>query len=166
MIEITFKEFYEYTYREDGFYELYIMKNGLEEILYVGISAQNIWNRWFGWNGHIMGDSSFMIGESTVGRKIVDYLPDAWNWKIQLWTLDDCKAFCADEINLHGRYTIQSIQAVEPLMIRKLHPILNMNYNKNLGVDHMPISEKEKRRKAILDQVYYEVFEKKTKSSE
>jgi len=73
MIEITFKDFCEYRYHEDGFYELYVVKNGLEEILYVGISDQNIWNRWFGWNDHIMGDASYMIGESTVGKKIVDH---------------------------------------------------------------------------------------------
>jgi hypothetical protein len=162
MIEITFKDFYEYKYHEDGFYELYVMKNGLGEILYVGISNQNIWNRWFGWNGHIMGDAGYMVGESSVGRKIVNHLPDSWNWKIQLWTLDDCETFCADEFNLHGRYTIRFL---EPFMIQKLHPILNVNYNKNPGIDHMPLSEKEKRRKAVLDRVYYEVFEKKTKSS-
>jgi len=71
MIEINFKDFYEYRYREDGFYELYVIKNAFEEILYVGISNQNIWNRWFGWNGHITGDANYMIGESTVGKKIV-----------------------------------------------------------------------------------------------
>ena len=163
MIEITFKDFYEYKYREDGFYELYAIKNGLEEILYVGISDQNIWNRWFGWNGHIMGDARYMIGESTVGKKIVDHLPDSCSWKIQLWTLDDCVAFCEDELGLlRGRYTIQS---VEPFMVQKLCPILNVHYNKNPGVDHMPRSEKEKRRQAVLDQVYREVFEKKAKGS-
>jgi len=40
MIEITFKGFYEYKYREDGFHELYVMKNGFEDILYVGISIK------------------------------------------------------------------------------------------------------------------------------
>jgi hypothetical protein len=28
MTEITFREFFEYNYREDGFHESYIMKNG------------------------------------------------------------------------------------------------------------------------------------------
>jgi len=162
MIEITFKDFYEYTYHEDGFYELYVMKNGLEEILYVGISTQNIWNRWFGWNGHIMDGPNFMVGESSVGRKVVDHLPDSWDWKIQLWTLNDCMAFCTDELNPNGRYTIQM---VEPFMINKLHPILNATNNSNPGIDHMPKSDREKRRQALLDQVYYDVFEKKAKGS-
>ena len=34
MIEISFREFFEYTYHEDEFHELYVMKNGLNEILY------------------------------------------------------------------------------------------------------------------------------------
>jgi hypothetical protein len=92
----------------------------------------------------------------------VDHLPDSWNWKIQLWTLDDCVAFCADELGLHGRYTIQT---VEPFMVQKLCPILNVHYNKNPGMDHTPKSEKEKRRHAVLDRVYREVFEKKAKDS-
>ena len=162
MIEITFKDFYEYKYNEDGFHELYVMKNGFEDILYVGISNQNIWNRWFGWNGHIMAGPNFMVGESSVGRKIVDHLPDSWDWKIQLWTLDDCMAFCADGLNPNGRYTIQMI---EPFMIYKLHPVLNATNNPNPGIDHMPKSEKEKRREAELDKAYYEVFEKKSKRS-
>lgn len=94
MIEITFKQFYEYTYDEEGFHELYIMKNGLDEILYIGISNQNIWNRWFGMRGHILDNGKFMSGESSVGKNVVNHLPDSWNWKIQLWTLDDCIEFC------------------------------------------------------------------------
>jgi len=160
MIEITFREFFEYKYREEGFHELYIMKNGLGEILYIGISEQNIWNRWFGLNGHIMEGPNFLIGESSVGRKVVDHLPDSWDWKIQLWTLNDCVEFCADELNPDGRYDIKTL---EPFMIQKLRSSLNMTYNLNPGIDHMPKSEKEKRREAELDRVYREVFEKKSK---
>ena len=138
------------------------MKNGLEEILYVGISTQSIWNRWFGWNGHIMGNANYMIGESAVGKKVVNHLPDSWNWKIQLWTLDDSVNFCADVLNPRGRYTIQ---LVEPFMILKLRPVLNMSYNPNPGIDHMPKSEKEKQREDELDKAYHEVFEKKSKRS-
>lgn len=156
MIEITFKDFYEYEYPKDVF-ELYVMKNGLGDVLYVGISRSDIWNRWFGWNGHIVGDVEFMVGKSSVGQKIVDYLPDSWSWKIQLWTLSDCVEFCKDEINPHGRYTIQM---VEPFMIYKLHPVLNVICNPTPGIEHMPKSEKEKQREVELDRVFREVFEK------
>jgi hypothetical protein len=77
MIEVTFREFFEYKYHNDNFYELYIMKNGLGETLYIGISSENIWNRWFGWRGHIMVGTNYLIGESSVGRKVVDHLPDS-----------------------------------------------------------------------------------------
>lgn len=53
MIEITFREFYELKYQEDALHELYVVKNGLGDILYIGITSQTIWERWFGWNGHI-----------------------------------------------------------------------------------------------------------------
>jgi len=84
MIEITFKNFFEYKYSHEEFHELYIMKNGLDEVLYIGISEQNIWNRWFGFNGHIRDGGNFLQGRSSVGEKVVDYLPDSWDWKIQL----------------------------------------------------------------------------------
>src|SRR3989304_5862991 len=156
MIEITFKEFYKYKYSKEDFHELYVVKNGLDDILYIGISSQNIWNRWFGWNGHITDGPRYLVGESSVGRKIVDYLPESWDWKIQLWTLEDCIAFCTDELPPRKCYDIKFL---EPFMIQKLHPILNATFNLNPGVDHMPISEREKKREAELDKAFYEVFE-------
>lgn len=161
MIEITFKDFYEYQYREEVFHELYIMKNGLEETLYIGISNQNIWNRWFGWNGHIMEGPNYLVGESAVGRKVVDNLPDSLGWKIQLWTLDDCVEFCTSEL-LHSKdkYTIKML---EPIMIQKLRPSLNSIYNLNPGADNTSRSEREKQREAELDRVFREVFDKKAK---
>ena len=46
MIELSFCEFHDYKYREQG-YELYVMKNGLGDILYIGISTTDVWGRWF-----------------------------------------------------------------------------------------------------------------------
>ena len=158
MIEIAFREFFEYKYYEDDFYELYVMKNGLGEVLYVGISSENIWNRWFGWRGHITVGTNYLVGESSVGRKVVDHLPDSWNWKIQLWTLQDCKEFCADYLNPNGRYTIKLL---EPLMIQKLRPALNVIYNLNPGKDTTPKSNKEIEREKFLDKMYDEIFNKK-----
>ncbi len=160
MIEITFKEFYEYRYSNDIPYELYVMKNGLGDVLYVGISSQNIWNRWFGWNGHITVGPNFMVGASSVGQKVIDHLPDSWAWKIQLWTLDDCLEFCKDELNPNGRY---SIKWLEPFVIQKLCPILNTTYNLNPGKDSTPKSKKEIEREKLLDKVYRDIFEKKGK---
>jgi hypothetical protein len=58
MIEITFREFYELKYQEDGFHELYVVKNDLGEILYVGISSQKIWDRW------LAGTGIFLMAET------------------------------------------------------------------------------------------------------
>ena len=157
MIEITFKEFYEYKYIEDGFNELYIMKNGLDEVLYIGISEQNIWNRWFGFNGHILDGGNFLKGRSSVGEKVVDHLPDSWSWKIQLWTLEDCVGFCKSEISPTRKS--YDIKYLEPFMIQKLRPSLNNTFNLNPGKDSMPMSEKEKRREEELDRIYREIFE-------
>jgi hypothetical protein len=160
MIELTFRDFFIYKYPSEEYYELYVMKNGLEEILYVGISSQNVWNRWFGPLGHILLNSRSVMGMSSVGQKIENHMPDSWGWKIQLWTLDDCVAFCADEINPRGEYTVKFL---EPIMIQKLRPSLNVTYNLNPRADLTPKSEKEKRIEAELDKAYYEIFEKRTK---
>ena len=53
MIEIDFESFHNQDYAEEG-YSLYVIKNGLGNVLYVGISHLSIWERWFGWNGHIL----------------------------------------------------------------------------------------------------------------
>lgn len=124
MLEITFKEFYELSYEGDAWHELYVVKNGLDEVLYVGITSQKIWDRWFGWNGHISLSGAILVGKSSVGCKIV-YL--------------------------------------EPFMIEKLRPTLNVMYNLNPGADNTPKSEKEKAREAELDRIYKEVFEKNSK---
>lgn len=160
MIEITFKEFYEYKYEEDGFHELYVMKNGFGETLYIGVSNQNIWNRWFGLRGHILDNGKYLIGESPVGKNIVKHLPKAWEWKIQLWTLEDCIKFCSDDLKPKGKYNIKYL---EPLMIQRLQPVLNILFNLNPGNDTMPKSEKEILHEKFLDKVFQSVFEKKKK---
>ena len=152
--------FYEYQYSHDGLYELYAMKNASDEYLYVGISTQTIWNRWFGWNGHITVGPRYLVGESSIGRKVVDHLPNSWDWKIQLWTLDDCATFCAEDLNPSGRYNIKWL---EPIMIQKLRPSLNNTYNLNPGTDSTPRSQREIEREKFLDQAYRDIFEKKAK---
>jgi len=47
LIEVTLERFYNSEYEEQGFC-LYIVKNGKNEVLYIGITQQTIWERWFG----------------------------------------------------------------------------------------------------------------------
>ena len=86
MIELDFQQFHDQKYREQR-YELYMLKNGLGDILYIGISKNDVWQRWFGWGGHMTWDGKVIYGESPVGVKIENHLPDSLSWKIQLWTL-------------------------------------------------------------------------------
>ena len=41
MIELSFEDFHEQNFEDQGFC-LYIMKNGLEDVLYVGISTVDV----------------------------------------------------------------------------------------------------------------------------
>jgi len=98
-----------------------------------------------------------MVGESEIGQKIVDHLPESWDWNIQLWTLKDCIKFCASDLNKGGTYNIKWL---EPIMIQKLRPSLNVIYNLHPGADHEPRSEREMQRKKSLDKIYNDVFAK------
>jgi len=158
MIELDFLQFHEQQYQENG-YDLYVLKNGLGDILYVGISHQSIWERWFGWNGHMLWVDHVIEGNSPVGRKIVDHLPDSLNWKIQLWTLEDCVSFCKDLI---PAIRITNIDFIEPFMIQRLSPILNGSYNSHPSQDTTPKSKKEIEREKFLDEMYKKIFDKKT----
>lgn len=156
MIEIDFETFHNQDYEETG-YDLYVMKNGLGSILYVGISKQSIWQRWFGSNGHLLWVDRAIEGNTPVGRKIVDHLPDSLQWKIQLWTLKDCIDFCGAMLpTTHS----PNIDFIEPYMIRKLSPILNGSYNLQPGEDTTPKSKKEIERENFLDEMYKKIFDK------
>src|SRR5690349_5689608 len=157
MIELDFESFHNQEYAEDG-YSLYVVKNGLGNVLYVGISHLNIWERWFGWSGHILWVDQVIEGHSHVGEKIVDHLPDSLQWKIQLWTLEDCLEFCRDVLPTTRP---PDIDFVEPYMIQKLSPILNGSYNLRPGKDNTPKSKKEIERENSLNEMYKKIFEKK-----
>jgi len=158
MIEMSFEDFHEQKY-EDKSFRLYVIKNGLGDVLYVGISTQNVWKRWFGWGGHMTWDGNVIYGESSVGVKIENHLPDSLNWMIQLWTLHDCIKFCGQEVS--GSASEIKIQDIEPLMIRKLSPALNRTYNLTAGKDSTPMSQKERELAKKTDAAYRDIFDKK-----
>jgi hypothetical protein len=157
MIELTFQDFHDQLYENNRFC-LYVMKNGLGDVLYVGISNSDIWLRWFGWGGHMTWDGKIIYGESPIGVKIENLLPDSLLWKIQLWTLNDCLEFCKKE--LPGDPSAITIHDIEPIMIQMLSPTLNATYNLHPGKDTTPKSEKEVEREKWLDQSYKDIFDK------
>jgi hypothetical protein len=165
MIELTFYDFHEsyYDLRDEKFpndsFQLYVMKNGSEDVLYVGISTIDIWGRWFGWGGHVCWDGKVIYGDSPIGVKIEKHLPESLRWKIQLWTLDDCLEFCRSSLPHNGAG--MNIQEVEPFMIRKLRPALNVIYNTDPGKDTTPKSKKEAELDERARKAYFEIFNNK-----
>jgi hypothetical protein len=159
MIELDFESFCNQDYVSDQHYQLYAIYNGQGDPLYIGISRQNIWLRWFGFGGHMIYDRGRLLGLSGIGAKIVDHLPDSLRWKIQLWTVEDCIEYCKDILPSAGRKL--SIDVIEPFMIKKLSPILNGTYNLNPGKDTTPKSRKELDREKEIDDFYKNVFDEK-----
>ncbi len=125
----------------------------------MGISANDIWERWFGWGGHMTWDGNVIYGESPIGVKIESHLPDSLQWKIQLWSLEDCLEFCREELP-NGLSEEITIQDLEPIMIQRLSPTLNTTYNQNPGKDATPKTKKEVEREKLLDQLYKKIFDK------
>lgn len=158
MIELSFLEFHEQQYNEEQFC-LYVVKHLSEETLYVGISTNNIWERWFSWGGHMTWDGKVIYGESPIGLRIENHLPDSLQWKIQLWNLKDCLEFCRDQLS--EDVSEITIHDLEPLMIRKLSPVLNATYNLNPSKNTMPRSKKQDEQEKLLDRLYKELFDKK-----
>src|SRR5919108_466268 len=107
----------------------------------------------------MLWDGKVIYGQSPIGVKIENHLPDSLEWKIQLWTLKDCLEFCRK--NLAGDISALTIHDIEPTMIQKLSPALNTTYNLHPGKDTTPKSKKEIEREKSLDQLYKEVFNKK-----
>ncbi len=165
MVELTLYDFHEHYYDilEEKFpgasFRLYVMKNGLGDVLYVGISTDDVWERWFGGRGHMCWDGNIIYGDSPIGVKIENHLPESLQWKIQLWTLSDCMEFCASTLPDQG--VKMDIRAVEPFMIQKLHPALNVMYNTSPGKDTTPKSKKELAWEEYADKAYFEIFNKK-----
>lgn len=158
MIELTLHNFRQQNYEDtENIYCLYVVKTDLDDVLYVGISEVDVWERWFGWGGHMLWDGNVIYGSSTIGTKIERHIPESLSWKIQLWTLNDCIKFLGKAIPPRNDRTIKSI---EPLMIKKLSPALNVTYNYKPGKDITLKNKKEKAWGKYVDQAYDDIFNK------
>jgi hypothetical protein len=129
MISLTFENFRNGSYPEefDVDAELYVVKNETK-VLYVGISHQGIWNRWFSRLGHMPTNA---YGEhyytSLIAREILEKEPESMKWIIELWTKEDCIRFINDESIKCAPDAIK-IDSLEPRMIEKLKPFWNSTY--------------------------------------
>jgi hypothetical protein len=114
------------------------MKNGSGDVLYIGISDDDIWTRWFvGIEPHI-NFSNPDFDPSPVGRKILDHKPASLDWKISLYAPEEAKKICG------SRRT--DLHAIEVDMIKFFHPILNTSNNPHPGQDTTPKSKRENER--------------------
>ena len=109
----------------------------------------------------MLWDGKVIYGESMLGVKIENHLPDSLNWKIQLWTLKDCLRFCRKELPSDASGI--TIHDIEPIMIQKISPALNRTYNLTPGKDTTPKSQQEIELERKADAAYDEIFNQKSK---
>lgn len=128
MKALKFSEFYQGDFTDEG-YELYFVKDGKEKIMYVGISRDSIWHRWFGGGPSHMDTNSTgnVYGKSYIGEVIERRFPGSWDWVIELWTRNECLDVCKAEFS--GRETGKiEIESIEPYIIAKFKPLYNITH--------------------------------------
>jgi len=151
MIKIKFSDFIRHNYQDE--FCLYILRNSEDSPLYIGISRGDVWERWFGYGGHITLGRFGPIPTSHVGRKVLDHHPESMNWKIELWSMDDCTGFCGSKVP-------DDLIFLEAYIIGAYSPVLNISHNPNPQPDNTLESKEEISRKKDLDRVYDEIFNK------
>ena len=147
---LKFSEFYRGQFADDG-YELYIVKDNNEKIMYIGISRDSIWHRWFGGGpSHMDADTAGKIyGKSYIGEVIERRFPTSWDWTIELWTREDCLKACEAEFSGKDMNKIE-IESIEPYMIIKFEPLYNILHGGGRHED--PLTTKN------LDSIYKDLF--------
>jgi hypothetical protein len=150
MKSLKFSEFYKGQFEDEG-YELYFVKNIEEKPMYIGISRNSIWHRWFGGGpSHMDVDADGKVyGKSYFGEVIERRLPSSWDWIIELWTKEECISSCKSEFSGRDPDKIE-IEAVEPYMIAKFEPLYNVTH---AGGRHEDPLTTEK-----LDTIYKDLF--------
>lgn len=150
MMALKFSDFYKGQFVDDG-YELYLVKDIDQKVMYVGISRDSVWHRWFGGgSSHMDTDASGEIyGKSYIGEVIARRLPSSWDWIIELWTKEDCLTVCKEKFSGRDLDKIQ-IESVEPHIIIKFEPLYNVIHG---GGRHEDPLTTEK-----LDTIYKDLF--------
>jgi hypothetical protein len=150
MKALLFSEFFEGSYDDAG-YELYVIKEPGGIVMYIGISKESVWHRWFGGGtSHMDRDASGQFyGKSYIGEVIARRLPQSWNWVIELWTKEDCLSVCRKDIRGRNINDL-GIELVEPFMIAKFEPLYNVIHGGGRHED--PLITKK------LDQIYRNLF--------
>jgi hypothetical protein len=125
---MKFSEFYKGHFTDEGF-ELYLVKDIDGQAMYIGISRDSIWHRWFG-GGPSHMDTNLagkVYGKSYFGEVIERRFPGSWDWIIELWTKEECIVACKSDFSGRNPAKIE-IEAVEPYMIAKFEPLFNVTH--------------------------------------
>jgi len=147
---VMFSEFYKGEFDDIG-YELYFVRDSDSKAMYIGISRNSIWHRWFGGGAsHMdMNANQRLFGTSTIGQIIEKRFPASWDWTIELWTKEDCIKVLAEEIE--GKNTDRiNIESLEPFMINKFEPLYNVMHGGGKHED--PLTTRK------LDDAYRKLF--------
>jgi len=114
------------NYKDDA-YVLYLCRDGNREILYVGMTNENAWDRWFhSPRSHIpMNFQGIRFGGTGIGRRIIDNLPNSYDWPIELWTISDAVNYF--KLGDAQMYELSSfgIRKLERKMISHFKPSIN-----------------------------------------
>jgi hypothetical protein len=124
MLILKFKDFMDQNYQDDA-YVLYLSRGGAGEVLYVGMTVENAWDRWFysQWSHVPRTYKGERFGNTSIGKHIMDNLPASYDWKIELWTPADALEYFKLPSG-HG-YSKTEIRTLERYMIAKFKPHLN-----------------------------------------
>jgi hypothetical protein len=150
MEALMFSEFYKGKFEDIG-YELYFVRDAESKAMYIGISRNSIWHRWFGGGASHMdiNASEKLSGASYIGQVIERRFPSSWDWTIELWTKEDCLR--ALVVELEGKNTNRiNIETLEPYMISKFEPLYNVMHGGGSHED--PLTTKK------LDEAYKKLF--------
>jgi len=150
MKTLKFSEFYKGHFADDGF-ELYLVKDTAGKAMYIGISRDAIWHRWFGGGPSHMDTSPAgnLYGKSYIGEVIERRFPGSWDWIIELWTKEECLSYCKNDFSGRDLAKIK-IESIEPYMIAKFGPLYNVTH---AGGHHEDPLMTEK-----LDTIYKDLF--------
>lgn len=150
MRALTFSEFYKGDFEDIG-YELYVLRDSDNKAMYIGISRNSIWHRWFGGGASHMtiNTGEQFYGASYIGQVVERRFPSSWDWVIELWTKDDCLGILRKEFEGKDADRI-NIEALEPYMINKFEPLYNVMHSGGSHED--PLTTKR------LDDAYRKLF--------
>lgn len=162
MISLTFRDFYDCRY-EDGEYDLYVLRDK-DAVLYVGISRENVHDRWFGGGFSHMNTvawSDYPVSSTDlIGERVYINYPESLEWTMELWSVNDCVEYIGENTGVPKGVLSKNLSVIESEMIRILTPLYNRTMNRKRNLEPRTRAEKERHdlREKKLDSIYDSIF--------